>query len=222
MLVDKPLDWTSARVINFLKKRLKVKKAGHSGTLDPRATGLLIICTGKKTKIISGMIGMDKDYDGIIRIGAVTKTYDTESLEQDIRNVSGVTDLMIEEASKKLTGEIMQIPPVHSAIKQNGAPVYIRARRGENVVIEARKVFVEKFYVNRISEKEVSFKVTCSKGTYIRSLAYDFGSILGVGAYLKELRRTRIGNYVLEEYKDEIEGVKVRVLDNLTEVCISK
>lgn len=168
------------------------------------------------------MIGMDKDYDGIIRIGAVTKTYDTESLEQDIRNVSGVTDLMIEEASKKLTGEIMQIPPVHSAIKQNGAPVYIRARRGENVVIEARKVFVEKFYVNRISEKEVSFKVTCSKGTYIRSLAYDFGSILGVGAYLKELRRTRIGNYVLEEYKDEIEGVKVRVLDNLTEVCISK
>ena len=156
---------------------------------------------------------MDKDYRGIFRIGAVTKTYDTESKEQDICDVSNITDEMISEASIKLTGEIMQIPPIHSAIKQNGEPVYKRARRGENVVIEARKVNVKNFIVKRISETEVHFFVTCSKGTYIRSLAYDFGSILGVGAYLKELRRTRIGNYVLEEYEDEIEGVKLRIPD---------
>ena len=188
ILVDKPLDWTSAKVINKLKKVYNIRKAGHSGTLDPRATGLLIVCTGKKTKIITDIIGADKDYTGTFRIGATTPTYDTESAEENAIDASSVTEEIIESARKKFTGEILQTPPIHSAIKQNGKPVYKLARKGREVILEPRKVLINDFRVNQISETEVEFFVSVSKGTYIRSLANDFGKEIGVGAYLKTLQ----------------------------------
>ncbi|MDD5362535.1 MAG: tRNA pseudouridine(55) synthase TruB [Ignavibacteria bacterium] len=217
ILVDKPINWTSAKVINKMKKVLNIKKAGHSGTLDPRATGLLIVCTGKKTKIITDIIGADKDYEGSFRIGAVTPTYDTESEEINITDTSSVSNEMIETACGKFQGEILQTPPIHSAIKQNGRPVYKLARKGRTVELEARKVKVNKFTVNRLSETEVGFFASVTKGTYIRSLANDFGKEIGVGAYLKTLRRTRIGQFdisVLENNFEELEGMKFSILEN--------
>ena len=215
ILVDKPIDWTSAKVINKLKKVFNIRKAGHSGTLDPRATGLLIVCTGKKTKIITDIIGADKDYTGTFRIGATTPTYDTESGEENTVDVSSVTEEIIESARKKFTGEILQTPPIHSAIKQNGKPVYKLARKGREVILEPRKVLINDFKVKQISETEVEFFVSVSKGTYIRSLANDFGKEIGVGAYLKTLRRTRIGQFKVESIKDdceELDGMKFSIL----------
>jgi tRNA pseudouridine55 synthase len=217
ILVDKPLNWTSAKVINKMKKVLNIKKAGHSGTLDPRATGLLIVCTGKKTKIITDIIGADKDYEGSFRIGAVTPTFDTESEEINITDTSPVTNEMIDSACGKFQGEILQTPPIHSAIKQNGRPVYKLARKGRTVELEARKVIINKFTVNRLSDTEVGFFASVTKGTYIRSLANDFGKEIGVGAYLKTLRRTRIGQFdinVLENNFEELEGMKFSILEN--------
>ena len=215
ILVDKPIDWTSAKVINKLKKVFNIRKAGHSGTLDPRATGLLIVCTGKKTKIITDIIGADKDYTGTFRIGATTPTYDTESGEENTVDVSSVTEEIIESARKKFVGEILQTPPIHSAIKQNGKPVYKLARKGREVILEPRKVLINDFKVKQISEIEVEFFVSVSKGTYIRSLANDFGKEIGVGAYLKTLRRTRIGQFKVESIKDdceELDGMKFSIL----------
>ena len=215
ILVDKPIDWTSAKVINKLKKVFNIRKAGHSGTLDPRATGLLIVCTGKKTKIITDIIGADKDYTGTFRIGAITPTFDTESAEENTVDVSSVTEEIIESARKKFTGEILQTPPIHSAIKQNGKPVYKLARKGREVILEPRKVLINDFKVKQISEIEVEFFVSVSKGTYIRSLANDFGKEIGVGAYLKTLRRTRIGQFKVESIKDdceELDGMKFSIL----------
>lgn len=216
ILADKPLDWTSAKVINKLKKVFNIRKAGHSGTLDPRATGLLIVCTGKKTKIITDIIGADKDYTGTFRIGATTPTYDTESAEENTVDVSSVTEEIIESARKKFTGEILQTPPIHSAIKQNGKPVYKLARKGREVILEPRKVLINNFTVKRISETEAEFFVSVSKGTYIRSLANDFGKEIGVGAYLKTLRRTRIGRFDIKSIDDnfeELDGMKFTVLE---------
>lgn len=216
ILVDKPLDWTSAKVINKLKKVFNIRKAGHSGTLDPRATGLLIVCTGKKTKIITGIIGADKDYTGTFRIGATTPTFDTESAEENTVDTSSVTEEIIESARKKFTGEILQTPPIHSAIKQNGKPVYKLARKGREVILEPRKVLINNFTVKRISETEAEFFVSVSKGTYIRSLANDFGNEIGVGAYLKTLRRTRIGSFDIKSIDDnfeELDGMKFTVLE---------
>lgn len=217
ILADKPLDWTSAKVINKLKKVFNIRKAGHSGTLDPRATGLLIICTGKKTKIITEIIGADKDYTGTFRIGATTPTYDTESSEENITDTSSVTDDLINSAREKFVGEILQTPPIHSAIKQNGKPVYKLARKGREVTLEPRKVLINDFKVKRISETEVEFFVSVSKGTYIRSLANDFGKEIGAGAYLKTLRRTRIGQFDIKSIEDnceEIDGMKFSILEN--------
>ncbi len=217
ILVDKPLDWTSAKVINKLKKVFNIRKAGHSGTLDPRATGLLIVCTGKKTKIITDIIGADKDYTGTFRIGATTPTFDTESAEENMTDASSVTEEIIESARKKFVGEILQTPPIHSAIKQNGKPVYKLARKGREVILEPRKVLINDFEVKRISETEVEFFVSVSKGTYIRSLANDFGKEIGVGAYLKTLRRTRIGRFDIKSIDDnyeELDGMKFTVLED--------
>ncbi len=217
ILVDKPLDWTSAKVINKLKKVYNIRKAGHSGTLDPRATGLLIVCTGKKTKIITDIIGADKDYTGTFRIGATTPTYDTESAEENAIDASSVTEEIIESARKKFTGEILQTPPIHSAIKQNGKPVYKLARKGREVILEPRKVLINDFRVNQISETEVEFFVSVSKGTYIRSLANDFGKEIGVGAYLKTLRRTRIGRFDIKSIDndfEELDGMRFKILED--------
>jgi tRNA pseudouridine55 synthase len=216
ILVDKPLNWTSAKVTNKIKKTFRLKKVGHSGTLDPKATGLLIICTGKKTKTITEMIAFDKDYEGIFRIGAETPTYDTESEEFGIKDTSHLTEEMIDSAKKKFEGEISQIPPMHSAIKLNGKPIYKLARKGRTVVLEPRKVFIRKFEVERISETEIKFFVSVSKGTYIRSLAFDFGNELGVGGYLKSLRRLRVGNFsVSEVYEDseELDLMRFKVME---------
>jgi len=216
ILVDKPLNWTSAKVTNKIKKTFKLKKVGHSGTLDPRATGLLIICTGKKTKTITEMIGFDKDYEGTFRIGATTPTYDTESEEVDIKDVSFITEKMIISAKEKFTGEILQVPPMHSAIKLNGKPIYKLARKGRTLILEPRKVFIRQFEIERISDTEIKFFVSVSKGTYIRSLAFDFGNELGVGGYLKTLRRLRVGNFSVREINDtyeELDLMRFKVIE---------
>jgi len=217
ILVDKPLFWTSAKVTNKIKKTFRLKKVGHSGTLDPKATGLLVICTGKKTKTITEMIGYDKDYEGTIRIGAVTPTYDTESDEQDVKDVSLITDELIQSVRDKFLGEIEQIPPMHSAIKHKGKPIYKLARKGKTLELQPRKVFIKEFNVERISETEIKFFVSVSKGTYIRSLANDFGYELGVGGYLKTLRRLRVGDFninSIDKKSEELDEMRFIVLED--------
>lgn len=217
ILVDKPLFWTSAKVTNKIKKTFKLKKVGHSGTLDPKATGLLVICTGKKTKTITEMIGADKDYEGTIRIGAVTPTFDTESEEQDIKDVSFITDESINKTREKFLGEIEQIPPMHSAIKHKGKPIYKLARKGKTLDLQPRKVNIKEFKVERISATEIKFFVSVSKGTYIRSLANDFGAELGVGGYLKTLRRLRVGDFdikMIDENPEELDDMRFLVTED--------
>lgn len=216
ILVDKPLNWTSAKVTNKIKKTFNLKKVGHSGTLDPKATGLLVICTGIKTKTITEMIGYDKDYEGVFRIGAVTPTFDTESAETDIKDVSDVSDEQINKAASLFNGEILQIPPMHSAIKLNGKPIYKLARKGKTVNLEPRKVNIKKFSVERINSTDVKFFASVSKGTYIRSLANDFGKELGVGSYLKSLRRLKIGDFdinFLDNDFEEIDSMKLKIFE---------
>ncbi len=199
LLIDKPLDWTSFDVVRKIRNLIKVKKVGHAGTLDPLATGLLIVCTGKFTKKINEYMAQEKEYTGTITLGAITPTYDLESEPQNFKPVDTVTEKLLQETTKKFTGEILQTPPVHSAIKQKGKPVYLLARKGMDVVLEPRKITISKFEITEIKMPVISFKVVCTTGTYIRSLANDFGAELGCGGYLSELRRTRIGNSKVEE-----------------------
>lgn len=209
-LLDKPLDWTSFQAVNKMKYKLKSEfnlpkkfKIGHAGTLDPRATGLLIVCTGKFTKKIPEIQDAPKEYWTEIKIGVQTESYDTEKpeiLEQDISHVS---EEQLKEVLQKFVGEIDQKPPVFSAIKIDGKRAYNLARAGEEVEMKSRKTTI--FYLNniQINFPLVSFTVGCSKGTYIRSLAHDIGQELGVGAYLTQLRRTKIGEYKIEDATDQ-------------------
>ncbi|MGN6542848.1 MAG: tRNA pseudouridine(55) synthase TruB [Ginsengibacter sp.] len=199
LLIDKPLEWTSYDVIRKLRKIINIKKIGHAGTLDPLATGLLIVCTGKFTKKINEYMSQEKEYTGTITLGAVTPTYDRESEPESFKSLDGITEEIITEKTKQFTGEILQTPPIHSAIKQNGKPVYLMARKGLDVVLEPRKITIKEFEITKIDLPVITFKVVCSTGTYIRSLANDFGIGLGCGGYLSELRRTRIGNFKVEE-----------------------
>jgi tRNA pseudouridine55 synthase len=199
LLIDKPLEWTSYDVIRKLRKIINIKKIGHAGTLDPLATGLLIVCTGKFTKKINEYMAQEKEYTGTITLGAVTPTYDRESEPENIQSLEGITDELIKETTKVFTGEILQTPPIHSAIKQNGKPVYLLARKGVDVVLEPRKITIKEFEITNIDLPIISFKVICSTGTYIRSLANDFGAAIGCGGYLSKLRRTRIGNFKVED-----------------------
>jgi len=199
LLIDKPLEWTSYDVIRKLRKIINIKKIGHAGTLDPLATGLLIVCTGKFTKKINEYMSQEKEYTGTITLGAVTPTYDRESEPESFKSLDGITDEIITEKTKQFTGEILQTPPIHSAIKQNGKPVYLMARKGLDVVLEPRKITIKEFEITKIDLPVITFKVVCSTGTYIRSLANDFGLALGCGGYLSELRRTRIGNFKVED-----------------------
>jgi len=199
LLIDKPLEWTSFDVVRKIRNLIQIKKVGHAGTLDPLATGLLIVCTGKFTKKINEFMAQEKEYTGAITLGAVTPTYDLESEPLDFKPVDKITDDLVKETTKKFTGEILQTPPVHSAIKQKGKPVYLKARKGVDVVLEPRKITISKFEITDITMPVVSFKVVCTTGTYIRSLANDFGAALGCGGYLSELRRTRIGDYKVED-----------------------
>ena len=198
ILINKPLEWTSFDVIRKMRNAIKIKKVGHAGTLDPLATGLLIVCTGKFTKKINEYMAKEKEYTGIITLGAVTPTYDLESEPINFLSIDDITEEMIYATAKKFTGRIMQTPPVHSAIKQKGKPVYLLARKGIDVVIEPREITITDFEITNISFPEVYFKVVCTTGTYIRSLANDFGQSLGCGAYLSSLCRTRIGEFSVD------------------------
>ncbi len=199
LLINKPLGWTSFDVIRKIRSIIKIKKIGHAGTLDPLATGLLILCTGKFTKKINEYMSAEKEYTGTFTLGATTPTYDLESKPQNFKNFNFVTKELLFETAQKFTGEISQVPPIHSAIKQHGKPVYLLARKGEHVTIEPRKITIKSFDIINTELPVVSFKVMCTTGTYIRSLANDFGAALNCGAYLSSLCRTRIGSFTIEE-----------------------
>ena len=200
LLIDKPLHWTSFDVVRKLRGLVRTGKIGHAGTLDPLATGLLILCTGKYTKRINDYMAQEKEYTGTITLGASTPTYDLESEPVALRDPSFVTPAVLEEViAGRFTGEIMQIPPAHSAIKVGGKRVYELARKGVEVKLEARRVVIKEFAVTRFQLPEVGFRVVCTTGTYIRSLANDLGAALGCGGYLSGLRRTRIGEYTVEQ-----------------------
>lgn len=205
LLVNKPLGWTSFDVVNklryALKKKVNIKnfKVGHAGTLDPLATGLLLICTGKATKRIDELQGMDKTYTGTLVLGATTPSYDLETEPDQHFPLQPWTAEQLQAAAAALTGNLDQLPPVFSAIKVDGQPLYKKARKGEAVEVQARKVRVDRFALTRIALPEVDFEIVCSKGTYIRSLAHDFGKQLDNGAHLKALCRSAIGHYQLAD-----------------------
>ncbi len=199
LLINKPLHWTSFDVVRKISNIIRIKKVGHAGTLDPLAMGLLIICTGKFTKKINEYQAQEKEYIGAFTLGAVTPTYDLESEPEDFKSYDFITKELLEETAAKFLGEINQVPPIHSAVKQKGKPVYLAARKGHDVKLEPRKIFIKEFKILKIELPVVSFKVVCTTGTYIRSLANDFGEALGCGGFLSELCRTRIGEFKLEE-----------------------
>ena len=201
ILVDKPLTWTSFDVVKKLKYALNLKKVGHAGTLDPLATGLLILCTGKKTKEIDTYQAQEKEYTGTFTIGQTTPSYDLETEPTDPLDISHITLAQIIKVAKTFEGEIEQTPPIYSAVKVDGKRAYKAARKGKEIKLRSRIIEIFKLEILEVNLPKVSFKVSCSKGTYIRSLANDLGAKLGVGAYLSELRRTKIGNYTVEEAK---------------------
>lgn len=200
LLMDKPYGWTSFDVVGKIRnaiKPLKVK-VGHAGTLDPLATGLLILCTGKKTKTIDQIQGQEKEYSGTITLGATRPSYDMETEIDERFDFSKISEKEIYEATKQFIGDIQQLPPAHSAIRVGGERLYKKARRGESVELKPRPVTISSFEITSINLPEISFNVICSKGTYIRSLAYDLGRALNNGAYLSSLRRVRIGEYHID------------------------
>ncbi len=206
ILLDKPLKWSSFQAVNKLKYLLKHHynlpkkfKIGHAGTLDPLATGLLIVCTGKFTKTITEIQAQTKEYTGTITIGVTTPSYDLETEVNATFPISHITESLIMATAQQFVGEIDQKPPVFSAIKKDGIRLYEHARAGEEVEIAARKTTIYEFEITRIHLPEIDFRVQCSKGTYIRSLAYDFGLALQSGAYLSALRRTKIGGYDVKD-----------------------
>ncbi|MEQ9466328.1 MAG: tRNA pseudouridine(55) synthase TruB [Ekhidna sp.] len=208
LLINKPVDWTSFDVVKKLRYTLKVKKIGHAGTLDPLATGLLIIGTGKFTKKLNELQGLDKTYEGIIEIGKTTPSYDLETEFDSEVDWSHVTPEDISRAKELLSGPIQQVPPAHSAVKVDGERAYKKARKNKEVKLEPRSVTIYQFEVEADELPEVKFKVACSKGTYIRSLAHDFGQELGVGGYLKKLVRTSVGEYQLSDAVDLDEFIR--------------
>lgn len=199
LLIDKPYDWTSFDVVRKIRSMIRIKKVGHAGTLDPLATGLLILCTGKFTKRINEYMAQEKEYTGTFVLGATTPTYDLESIPENFSDYAAVTAEKLQAVTKQFTGTIDQVPPMHSAIKKDGQRVYELARRGETIELQPRKITISQFEITSMSLPEVQFRVVCSTGTYIRSLAQDVGKALGCGAYLGSLCRTRIGQFKLED-----------------------
>jgi tRNA pseudouridine55 synthase len=204
LLIDKPLEWTSFQAVNkirwHIKQRFGIKKikVGHAGTLDPLATGLLIICTGKQTKEIHTYQGQVKEYTGTFTIGATTPSYDLETAIDQIFSTEHISEAFLKETTQQFIGEIQQKPPIFSAIKKDGKRLYELARKGETTEIKARTVTISEFEITKIDLPQVDFRVVCSKGTYIRSLAFDFGKALNSGAHLSALRRTKIGENSVE------------------------
>lgn len=228
LLVDKPQGWTSFDAVNIIRGRLrkllgiKKIKVGHAGTLDPMATGLLIICTGKATKTLADHQGLDKVYTGTIRLGATTPSYDAETPIDEVFPVDHIDEAAIEKARRQFLGDILQVPPMFSAIKVDGQPLYKKARKGETVDIQARPVHIFSFELTDIRlattenepYPELDFRLHCSKGTYVRSLAYDLGQALDSGAYLTALRRTRVGDFSIEhawELEDLVDTLEERI-----------
>jgi len=209
LLIDKPLHWTSFQAVNKMKYALinkvglpKKFKIGHAGTLDPLATGLLLVCTGKFTKRITELQGQAKEYTGTFYIGATTPSYDLETEIDKTFETSHIDNDLIYETVKQFLGEIDQKPPIFSAIKKEGVRLYEHARAGEIVEIATRKTTIHEFEITRIALPKIDFRVVCSKGTYIRSLAYDFGKAMDSGSHLTALRRTKIGNYDVNDAMD--------------------
>ena len=205
ILIDKELNWTSFDVVNkiryAIKKKFDIKKikVGHAGTLDPLATGLLIICCGKMTKSIDNFSAMNKTYSGKVIIGSTTPSYDLETKPNVHYPIDHINEKLILKTAKKFVGKIFQTPPMFSAIKKDGVRLYNLARQGKEIKIDKREVFIDSFEITSFNLPEISFNVTCSKGTYIRSLAHDFGKELNSGAHLSELRRIKIGDYSVED-----------------------
>ena len=209
LLIDKPLTWTSFNVVSKIRSAIRIKKVGHAGTLDPLATGLLIVCTGKFTKKINEYMGQEKEYTATFTLGARTPTYDLESAPEDFQPVAGLTGDLLRQKALIFTGDILQVPPIHSAIKQAGKPVYLKARKGQEVILEPRPVTIGAFDIGEIRPVTigeaahpglaVDVRIVCTTGTYIRSLANDFGAALGCGGHLSALRRTRIGSFRVED-----------------------
>lgn len=215
LLVDKPYTWTSFQAVNKLKHAIKhhpslvlpdgtkVKpKIGHAGTLDPLATGLLLVCTGKKTKTINSLMGLEKEYTGTITLGATTPCYDLEKPVDKRYPIDHITNQMVEDVADSFIGISEQVPPLFSAIMVDGKRAYTLARAGEDVVLKSREITISEFEITRLAMPEIDFRIVCSKGTYIRSIARDFGLALNSGAHLTALRRTRIGEFNLADAKD--------------------
>ncbi len=213
LLFDKPLRWTSFDLVRKVRNLTKVTKVGHAGTLDPLATGLLIVCTGKFTKKINEYMGMEKEYTGTFTLGSTTTTFDLESEPQDFISLENITEQQIIDATTNFIGDILQMPPQHSAIKKDGKRLYESARQGIEIKVDARPVTIKEFLITKIELPLVHFKVVCTTGTYIRSLANDYGAVLNVGAHLSSLCRTRIGNFELKDaisitaFEEEIKKV---------------
>ena len=205
LLIDKPLTWTSFQVVNKLrweiKQRFNIKKikVGHAGTLDPLATGLLIICTGKQTKQIDTYQGQVKEYTGTFTVGGTTPSYDLETAVEETFPTAHISEELLHKTTEQFTGEIQQKPPIFSAIKKDGKRLYELARKGETTEIKERTVTVSKFEITKVNLPEVGFRIICSKGTYIRSIAFDYGRALNSGAHLSALRRTKIGNFCVDD-----------------------
>lgn len=217
-LIDKPLEWTSFDVVKKVRNALKIKKVGHAGTLDPLATGLLIVCAGKKTKSIDTYMGQEKEYTGTFVLGKTTESFDREKEIIEVADPSHLTLEEVKSAVAELTGDILQIPPMHSAIKVDGKRVYESARKGIEVKMEPRPVTVSEFEITRFELPEIDFRIVCTKGTYIRSLARDLGEKLEVGAYMSALTRTRIGEFRLEDAEDLttlVDKIKARVHEDI-------
>lgn len=214
LLIDKPLHWTSFQAVNklrwLIKKTFKIKKikVGHAGTLDPLATGLLIICTGKFTKKIEELQGQIKEYTGTITLGATTPSYDLETEVDQTFDIDHITEQAILNTTKQFIGEIEQYPPVFSALKKDGKRLYEYAREGKAVEIKPRTIEIKEFEITKVNLPDVEFRVVCSKGTYIRSLAHDFGRALDSGGHLTVLRRTKIGDY------DVADGLSIETFEN--------
>lgn len=195
LLIDKPLQWTSFDMVKKVRWLTKIMKVGHAGTLDPLATGLLIICTGKNTKKINDYMGMTKEYTGSLVLGATTASYDLEQEPENFKSIDAIMTSKILETTNQFIGTIFQMPPQHSAIKKDGKRLYESARQGIEVKVDPRQITIEAFEITKIDLPTIEFRVVCSTGTYIRSLVHDFGQALGVGAYMSGLRRTKIGDF---------------------------
>lgn len=199
ILVNKPSDWTSFDIVARLRSMFGIRKIGHAGTLDPKASGLLIVCTGAMTKKMTDFQELEKEYTGVIELGITTKSFDAETEIVERKEVAGITSDMVERVFASFTGPLKQLPPMYSAVKKHGRRLYKYARKGKDVQREPRDVFIHSLEMTSFESPLIGFRVVCSKGTYIRSLAHDCGQALGCGAYLKQLTRTRIGAYRIDD-----------------------